>query len=80
MHLLAGEGPRTLYLVPTSQEERLGRPPRVLLFRAPDNVVNQVVVELLPKDEVDLSQAVRLTGKAIHGCLGLIAIQGGTLQ
>jgi synaptojanin len=77
MHLLAGDGPRTLYLVTTSQEERLARPPRVLLFRAPDNVSNQVVVEFLSKDDVDLSQTVRLTSKSVQGCLGLIGIQGG---
>jgi hypothetical protein len=77
MHLLAGDGPRTLYLVTTSQEERSGRPPRVLLFRQAENVPNQIVVEFLSKDEVNLSQTVRLTSKPVHGCLGLISIQGG---
>lgn len=77
MHLVAGEGPRTLYLVTTTQEERSGRPPRVLQFRAAEHAVNQTIVEFLPKDAVDLSQTVRLTTKSVQGCLGLISIQSG---
>lgn len=35
------------------------------------------MVEFLPKDEVDLSNTVRLTNRVIKGCLGLILIDSG---
>ncbi|GBE79963.1 Inositol-1,4,5-trisphosphate 5-phosphatase 1 [Sparassis crispa] len=74
MHLYLTESPRTLYLVTSSQEERHGRPHRVLVFRAAENSPSQAVVEFLPKDQVDLLNAVRLTTRVVKGCLGLISV------
>lgn len=79
MHLYLGESPRTLYVVTSSQEEALGRPRRALVFRAADGKPSQAVVEFLPKDEVDLSNTVKLTTRIVKGCLGLISISGGKL-
>ncbi|EEB98791.1 hypothetical protein MPER_01643, partial [Moniliophthora perniciosa FA553] len=67
--------PRVLYLVSSSHGERLGRPNRALVFRSDENSSNQAVVEFLPKDEVDLTNTVRLTSRAIKGCLGLISVE-----
>lgn len=78
MHLYLGENPRTLYVVTSSQEEQQGRSSRALVFRAAEAKTSQAVVEFLPKDEVDLSNAVKLSNRIIKGCLGLISIAGGT--
>lgn len=84
MHLFLGSDPRTLFLVTSTLEESQGRPRRALVFRAGsrDTGVNgtsapQAVVEFLPKDEVNLANAVRLTSRIVKGCLGLIAIEHG---
>ncbi|GAA6037102.1 hypothetical protein JCM8097_008735 [Rhodosporidiobolus ruineniae] len=59
----------------------LASPDYVLLFRAPppshhhDSV--SVVVELLPRDQADLSQAVVLNGR-VQGCLGVLAVGNDT--
>ena len=77
MHLYMSEGPRTLYLVTSSQDEVQGRPSRVLLFRAAEGKPSQATVEFLPKGEVNLSNAVKLSNRIVKGCLGLISISGG---
>lgn len=84
MHLFLGSDPRTLFLVTSTQEESQGRPRRALVFRAAvrDPGTNatspqQAVVEFLPKDEVNLTNAVRLTSRIVKGCLGLISIDNG---
>ncbi|KAI9000860.1 DNase I-like protein [Trametes punicea] len=74
MYLYLSENPRTLYLVTSSQEERRDCPPRALVFRAAPNSSSQAVVEFLPKKEVALGNAVRLTSRIVKGCLGLISI------
>jgi len=76
MYLHLGSGPRTFYLVTGSHDERQGRPSRALVFRAGDSD-NQVVVEFLRKDQVDLSNTVRITTRVVKGCLGLIAVENG---
>ncbi|KAH7930711.1 DNase I-like protein [Leucogyrophana mollusca] len=78
MHLYLGQNPRTLYLVTGSHDERQGRPSRALIFRAADSNPSQVIVEFLPKDEVNLTSAVRLTNRIVKGCLGLISIDNET--
>uniref|UniRef100_A0A0W0EZ96 phosphoinositide 5-phosphatase n=1 Tax=Moniliophthora roreri TaxID=221103 RepID=A0A0W0EZ96_MONRR len=75
MYLHLSNNPRVLYLVTSSHDERLGRPNRALVFRSDENSPNQAVVEFLPKDEVDLTNTVRLTSRAIKGCLGLISVE-----
>lgn len=78
MHLYMSESPiRTLYLVTSSQEEVQGRPSRALVFRAANDRPSQAIVEFLPKSEVDLSNATKLSNRIIKGCLGLISITGG---
>ena len=77
MHLYLCDAPRTLYLVTSSQEESQGRPRRALVFRAAEGRPTQAIVEFLPKDEVDLTNAVKLTNRIVKGCLGLIGIAGG---
>lgn len=79
MHLYLGHNPRTLYLVTGSHDERKGRPQRALVFRAVEANPAQVIVEFLPKDEVNLTSAVRLTSRVIKGCLGLISVENGML-
>ncbi|CCM05549.1 uncharacterized protein FIBRA_07776 [Fibroporia radiculosa] len=78
MHLYVAESPRRLYLVTTVQEERQGRPSRALVFQAADSaddtIEAQAVVQFLPRDQVDLTNAVRLTSRNIKGCLGLISV------
>lgn len=76
MYLYLGQSPRVLYLITSSHDERLGRPRRALVFRAGDSPT-QAVVEFLPKDEIDLTSAVRLTNRIVKGCLGLISVEGG---
>ena len=78
MYLFLSENPRTLYLVTSSQDERRGCPSRALVFRAAPDSSSQAVVEFLPKKEVDLSNAVKLTSRIVKGCLGLISIANGT--
>ena len=80
MHLYLTESPtRTLYLVTSSQEESQGRPSRVLVFRtAEGKTAEQAIVEFLPKTEVDLTNAIKLSSRVIKGCLGLISVAGGT--
>src|SRR5258708_3759488 len=87
MHLYLGSDPRTLFLVTSSQEESQGRPRRALVFRAADrdsgsnhNSPQQAVVEFLPKDEVNLTNVVRVTTRIVKGCLGLISIDNGDHQ
>ncbi|KIY47483.1 DNase I-like protein [Fistulina hepatica ATCC 64428] len=75
MYLYLGNGFRVLYLVTSPSEEKQGRPKRVLVFRAREDNPTQAIVEFLPKDEVDLSTAIRLTSRVIHGLLGLINIE-----
>ena len=84
MHLYLGQNPRTLFLVTSSQEEKQGRPGKALVFRAaerdllnPTNAPQQAVVEFLPKDEVNLTNVVRLTSRIVKGCMGLISIDNG---
>ncbi|RPD80946.1 inositol polyphosphate phosphatase [Lentinus tigrinus ALCF2SS1-7] len=74
MYLYLGESPRTLYLVTSSQDEKRGCPARALVFRAAQGSSSQAVVEFLPKDQVDLSNAVKLTPRIVKGCLGLVSI------
>ncbi|EKM59266.1 uncharacterized protein PHACADRAFT_157566 [Phanerochaete carnosa HHB-10118-sp] len=77
MHFYLTESPtRTLYLVTSSQEEIQGRPSRVLVFRAAEGRASQAIVEFLPKSEVDLTNAIKLSNRVIKGCLGLISIAG----
>ncbi|EIW61212.1 DNase I-like protein [Trametes versicolor FP-101664 SS1] len=76
MYLYLGESPRTLYLVTSSEDERRGGPARALVFRAAQDSSSQAVVEFLPKREVDLSNATRLSSRIVKGCLGLISISG----
>jgi hypothetical protein len=77
MHLYVGSNPRVLYLVTSSQDQRLGRPRRALVFRANPKNPLQAIVEFLPKDEVNLSNVIKLTNRFVKGCLGLIAIESG---
>ncbi|EJF56616.1 inositol polyphosphate phosphatase [Dichomitus squalens LYAD-421 SS1] len=74
MYLFLSESPRTLYLVTSSQDERRGCPSRALVFRAASDSFSQAVVEFLPKQEVDLTNAIKLTSRIVKGCLGLISI------
>ena len=80
MHLYLRENPRTIYLVTSSQEEINGRPKRALVFRAAEDNPYQAVVELLQKDQVNLSNTVRLTSRVVKGCLGLICVADGALE
>lgn len=77
MYLYLGNNPRSLILVTSPSE--VGKPKRALVFRAGANN-NQAVVEFLPKDEVDLSNVVKLTQRGVKGCLGLISVENGRLK
>lgn len=77
MYLYMSEVPRTLYLVTSSHDERQGRPSRALVFRAAEGNASQAIVEFLPRDEVDITNAVRLSSRVIKGCLGLISVAQG---
>ena len=77
MYLYLSESPRTLYLVTSSQDERRGCSPRALVFRASQGSSSQATVEFLPKSEVDLSTAIKLTSRIVKGCLGLISVANG---
>lgn len=77
MHLYLRSVPRSLYLVTGSHDERLGRPSMALVFRAGD-AVTKVIVEFIPKGQVDIHNLVKLgSGRNIMGCLGLISIENG---
>ncbi|KAH9939988.1 DNase I-like protein [Amylocystis lapponica] len=78
MDLYLNETPRALYLVTSSQDKRGGQLPRALVFRAAEGNPSQVVVEFLLKDQVDLSNAIKLSKRAVKGCLGLICISNDT--
>jgi hypothetical protein len=80
MHLYLREHPRTLYLVTSSQEEVHGRPKRALVFRAAEDNPYQAVVEFLHKDQVNLTNTVRLTSRVVKGCLGLIYVMDGASE
>lgn len=77
MYLHLGSNPRVLYLVTSSHDDKLGRPSRVLVFRAGESSSSQAVVEFLPKNQVNLSNTIRLTNRVVKGCLGLISIENG---
>lgn len=78
MYLYLSESPtRTLCLVTSAEEEFQGRGSRALVFRAADDRPSQAIVEFLPKNEVDLSNAIKLSNRIVKGCLGLISIAGG---
>ncbi|PFH51385.1 hypothetical protein AMATHDRAFT_74943 [Amanita thiersii Skay4041] len=74
MYLYLSGSPRVLYLVTNSQDEKVGRPQKALVFRAGENT-NQAVVEFLPKHDIDFTSLIRLTNRVVKGCLGLIAIE-----
>lgn len=80
MHLYLRENPRTLYLVTSSHEETHGRPKRALVFRPAEDNPYQAVVEFLHKDQVNLSNTVRLTSRVVKGCLGLIYVTDGASE
>lgn len=81
MYLYLSESPtRTLYLVTSSQEEFQGRPSRALVFRSAENRPSQAIVEFLPRSEIDLSNAIKLSTRVIKGCLGLVSIAGGKFR
>lgn len=63
-------------MVTTSEVEK---PKRALVFRAGASNT-QAVVEFLPKDEVDLSNVVKLTQRGVKGCLGMISVENGQLE
>lgn len=74
MYLYLASNPRVLYLATSHHDEKLGRPDRVLVFRAGENP-SQAVVEFLPASQVDLTSLVRLTNRVVKGCLGLISVE-----
>ncbi len=76
MHLYLKSVPRALYLITDSQDERIGRPPRALVFRAGDGLA-KVIVEFLPKDQVDMYNLVKMSARNVMGCLGLISVENG---
>ncbi|KAK2466082.1 hypothetical protein APHAL10511_001724 [Amanita phalloides] len=73
MYLYLSSNPRALYLATSQHDEKLGRPERVLKFRAGENPA-QAVVEFVPKREVDLNSLIRLTNRVVKGCLGLVSV------
>lgn len=77
MYLYLGSNPRVLYLVTSSHDDKLGRPRRGLVFRAGENQ-SQAIVKFLPKEQIDLTNAVLLSTRVVKGCLGLISIDNGT--
>jgi synaptojanin len=78
MQLHLSSNPRALYLATDSYDERLGRPSKVLVFRAGSSK-SQVVVEFLDRKQADINNMPRLTTRVVKGCLGFIAIDGGRL-
>lgn len=78
MQLYLRDDPRALILVTSPEEERLGAPAKGLLFKSGQaRGGGQAVVEFLAKEEIDLEGVVRLTSRAVHGCLGLLNIGNG---
>lgn len=77
MYLYVRSNPRTLYLLTSSHDDRLGRPKRALVFR-PGEDESKVVVEFLHRDQIDLTGLARLTSRVVKGCLGLISLDNGT--
>ncbi|KAF7432917.1 inositol polyphosphate 5-phosphatase [Pleurotus ostreatus] len=75
MYLYLGSNPRSLYLLTSPQDEKVGRPHRGLVFRCNEANPTQAIVEFLPKREIDISSLVKLTNRVVKGCLGLIAIE-----
>ncbi|KAH8118625.1 inositol polyphosphate phosphatase [Phellopilus nigrolimitatus] len=81
MHLYLKDSPtdqRTLVLCTSSEDERAGSPSRALVFRSMEGNISKVMVEFLPKHELELSGAIRLTTRRVKGCLGLINIGDDT--
>lgn len=76
MYLYLGNNPRSLYLVTSSYDERHGCPRRALVFRAGEGQ-SKAIVEFLQKDQIDISNCVRLTNRIVKGCLGLISVDNG---
>ena len=76
MYLYLASNPRVLYLATTHHDEKLGRPERVLVFRAGENPA-QAAVEFVLKKDIDLNSLVRLTNRVVKGCLGLISVDNG---
>jgi hypothetical protein len=76
MHLYLGNNPRTLHLITDEKDELMGRPRRALVFRLGQDR-SQAVVEFLPTREVDRTSLVKLTNRAVKGCLGLISVENG---
>ncbi|KAI0346811.1 inositol polyphosphate phosphatase [Trametopsis cervina] len=76
MHLYLAENPRALFLAASTQDGLHGPPDRVLVFRGVEGKPSQAIVEFLPRHEVDLTNAVKLSNRIIKGCLGLISIAG----
>ena len=76
MYLYLSSNPRVLYLATSHHDEKLGRPDKVLIFRAGENP-SQAVVEFAPTNQVDFSSLVRLTNRVVKGCLGLISVENG---
>lgn len=70
---------RTIILCTSPEDESTGTPSRALVFRTMEGDTSKVMVEFLPRKELDLSIAVRLTTRKIKGCLGLINIGDGEL-
>ena len=76
MYLYLRSNPRALYLITSSQDERLGRPARALVFREGDGPA-KAIVEFLPKEQIDMLHLVKLCTRIVRGCLGLISVDGG---
>lgn len=76
MYLYLANNPRSLYLVTSSHDERLGRPRRALVFRAGEGQA-KAIVEFLHQDQIDTSNFVRLTSRVVKGCIGLISVENG---
>lgn len=79
MYLYLSENPRILYLVTSGHDERQGRPSKALVFRTVEGSTSQAIVEFRSRDEVDLTDAVKLSNRVIKGCLGLISVSQGML-
>ncbi|KAH8830391.1 SacI homology domain-containing protein [Flagelloscypha sp. PMI_526] len=74
MHLWFNTFPRALYLATSPQDEALGAPPRVLVFRTASHAPRQAIVEYLPKHQVNFQSLGKLSTRVIKGCLGLISV------
>jgi hypothetical protein len=76
MYLYLGNNPRSLYLVTSSHDERLGRPKRALVFRLGEGQA-KAIVEFLHHDQINTSDFVKLTSRVVKGCIGLISVDNG---